>query len=943
LVALAKAETVELELGGDLNVLSSMQATLTATTSNEASSESAGAAASMVLASNMVSTDAQAFILQPNNSQVYALNVAGAVTVQADDAPAIVANTVVSATSSGDAADEEGEGDYLQVDHRSADGEVELVFGDQVMVEDSHEAGGQIGRIYRYMGAGESLDLSAVNYQQTGLWYELLPPQGFVGDVLEFLESPMPSKEKEVILTTIPMGGVQNDVGIKIAGGWGDLSVREFLSGVNGDKAGGFTGTEQGITLDTGSILGRAGPELSLELIFPNPDLPQYSYEHVLGSMAHAGESYDWGVRAAVGWPEAKLFDLINLPALIDGRFEPLLPEFSASVFFGDLDIDSLTFLPAQFVIKPPTVRVTVLGKPVELTYSSEIVIDTPEFLQDFVDEDLEPIEVEIPLMDLDALMKVPGLDKRAEDYWDDALVIDVSNPELPYFEEEFIFTTVEMAGQDWDVGIKVGAGWQDTTLLDMLTGEAKPAGISGLSTGIKIQAGATQIAGYNVQGPELNLELILPNPELPYYEYRYALGQVPLIPAGTEVNPAPEDVTQTEEAAAAEEAAADEETTTDETAQPEETTPPVDTAEPLMIDWGLELALGWQDTLLLDLIDVDAWLQGDFSLQLPELDLRLYVDLPEGQDAESVAPFLPSEFQVALPSFKLTLLGTEMALGFGTSFTFKTPTQYAAFIDASLPPMQASLPGLDLDLGIEALLNDTEISLEELKFVPTGQELVVDVTDLDAIEDALLKVIQIIPGNFAIKEPKIQGLVFGIPIEFDVPIDNFSSEWLGFTLTEFALEDVLPESVYSLIKPFVNTQSERIEFELETVDLGAVGPAIGDLPYIEKTLAIDLGTDDEPAEFGIKVSAGWKDTTLVDMLTGDPKPAGIVALDNGVRFQAPGTAITVPMLDIGPYTLQGPALDIELILPEIDLPYFEYQYALGTLPIVPVDAEDAE
>jgi hypothetical protein len=108
------------------------------------------------------------------------------------------------------------------------------------------------------------------------------------------------------------------------------------------------------------------------------------------------------------------------------------------------------------------------------------------------------------------------------------------------------------------------------------------------------------------------------------------------------------------------------------------------------MIDWGLELAVGWQDTLLLDLIDMEAWLQGDFELQLPELDLRLYVDLPE--DGSTMAPFLPEFFDVALPSFKLTLLGTEMALGFGTSMTFKTPDTYAAYIDKNLPRGQASL-----------------------------------------------------------------------------------------------------------------------------------------------------------------------------------------------------------------------------------------------------------
>ena len=52
LVALAKLETVELDIGGDLNVLANMQASLSASTSNKASSETAGAAASMVLATN---------------------------------------------------------------------------------------------------------------------------------------------------------------------------------------------------------------------------------------------------------------------------------------------------------------------------------------------------------------------------------------------------------------------------------------------------------------------------------------------------------------------------------------------------------------------------------------------------------------------------------------------------------------------------------------------------------------------------------------------------------------------------------------------------------------------------------------------------------------------------------------------------------------------------
>jgi len=238
------------------------------------------------------------------------------------------------------------------------------------------------------------------------------------------------------------------------------------------------------------------------------------------------------------------------------------------------------------------------------------------------------------------------------------------------------------------------------------------------------------------------------------------------------------------------------------------------------------------------------------------------------------------------------------MALGFGTSFTFKTPDKYAALIDSTLPTGTASLPGLDLDVALDALLNGTEVTLDEMKFVPTGQELLVDVTDMDAMEAALLEVIQIIPGNYAFSEPKIQGLVFGIPIEFDVPIDNFSNALLDLSLTEFSLEDVLPESVYRLISPFVDTEADVVNFAFPTVDLGTVGPAIGDLPYIEKSFSMDLGSPEAPAEFGSKGSAGWKDTTLVDMLTGDTQPAGIVAMDAGVSCQAPGTAITIPRID---------------------------------------------
>jgi dihydropteroate synthase len=47
-------------------------------------------------------------------------------------------------------------------------------------------------------------------------------------------------------------------------------------------------------------------------------------------------------------------------------------------------------------------------------------------------------------------------------------------------------------------------------------------------------------------------------------------------------------------------------------------------------------------------------------------MDLRLYVELPEGDDLPEIKAFLPQFFDIALPSFKATILGKELAIGFG-------------------------------------------------------------------------------------------------------------------------------------------------------------------------------------------------------------------------------------------------------------------------------------
>ena len=55
---------------------------------------------------------------------------------------------------------------------------------------------------------------------------------------------------------------------------------------------------------------------------------------------------------------------------------------------WDDVEIDSLQFLPSSFQVQLPEIRVTLLGKPVVLTFGDLIEIETPDFLGDFVDPD---------------------------------------------------------------------------------------------------------------------------------------------------------------------------------------------------------------------------------------------------------------------------------------------------------------------------------------------------------------------------------------------------------------------------------------------------------------------------------------------------------------------------------------------------------------------------
>ncbi|MBU6188741.1 MAG: LEPR-XLL domain-containing protein, partial [Betaproteobacteria bacterium] len=493
---LAAIDQVVLDIGGDMSVSGTMTATLEATISNEAVSEGSGSAASVVLASNAVSTKADAYVRQvatPSDRAFFRIDhesreatqdiepgtqvvvssghldggdagkvyrylgeagevdlaeedysdtdrwqaldsrsvvVGGELSIEASDAPSITADITVIATAT--TPDEESDGEYFRVDHKSGNGLTEIAFGEQVLLDDDHEAGGEPGRIYRYMGPDDEIDLAETDYTNTGYWYELIPLPGMLDQIKQLnalLDTEMPYLEREVSLFSIPIGGKNYDVGFKVGAGWKDLRVVEFLKGIEEDDATDWKVAERelGVHFEVPSIpLGDmlfAAPELNIDLILPDPRLPLFEFDMPMGVVEHGGQEYEWGLALRAGWLNTTLTELIDLKALVlEGEFIPEMPVFEPEVYFRPVDhagecpcdlfseeegedaeedgpsLETLQILPSQFIIAAPSVSFTLLGRQVELIFD-DITIDTPELFESFVNPDLDPL-----LVDLEAL-----------------------------------------------------------------------------------------------------------------------------------------------------------------------------------------------------------------------------------------------------------------------------------------------------------------------------------------------------------------------------------------------------------------------------------------------------------------------------------------------------------------------------------------------------------
>ncbi|MDP3513146.1 MAG: DUF4347 domain-containing protein, partial [Sulfuritalea sp.] len=197
----ATIKNATIKAGGDLTLSAISEAQLNATVGNEATSaaqgviNAAGAAGSGVLASNMVSSTAQAWI---DTSLTGSITVGGALSLTADDKAGIDASAKLVANSS---AQSDGGVSIVnnilnqlldEYQYTSQSGTQNVKFGDRVRVDDAYAGGGEAGKVYQYMGtstSGTGLDLGTQDYSVYGFWKELsasnLIPEGIADALLD--------------------------------------------------------------------------------------------------------------------------------------------------------------------------------------------------------------------------------------------------------------------------------------------------------------------------------------------------------------------------------------------------------------------------------------------------------------------------------------------------------------------------------------------------------------------------------------------------------------------------------------------------------------------------------------------------------------------------------------------------------------------------------------
>jgi hypothetical protein len=163
------------------------EALLNATVSNAAESAASalygavGKSVGAILASNKVSSAAHAFIEFTGVQDT--VDVAGSLTIHAEDTAGIYANSKVLSSSvtsndGGAAVLQETVNDFVPADYASSEGSRSIEFGQAVRLADDYDSElGQPGGVYRYLGTAATLDLSATDYTDLGYWKPVLGTQ----------------------------------------------------------------------------------------------------------------------------------------------------------------------------------------------------------------------------------------------------------------------------------------------------------------------------------------------------------------------------------------------------------------------------------------------------------------------------------------------------------------------------------------------------------------------------------------------------------------------------------------------------------------------------------------------------------------------------------------------------------------------------------------------
>ncbi|MCA9062255.1 MAG: hypothetical protein KDA96_04330, partial [Planctomycetaceae bacterium] len=202
---LALVRDTPIDITGDIavtalndSVISSAYSNLSALDVNFGDAAGSDAAASIMVASNMLQTDVDAEIVfsepgTPTTAPDGSVTADGTITVAATDNGIVLstATTLAAANAGASFVREVAQNVLARVvstpyDFLSSDGVQSVDFGDVVRVALNHSAGGDVGAFYRYMGTAASLDLKNVNYTDIGYWQAIsLTPVPAAVDVVD--------------------------------------------------------------------------------------------------------------------------------------------------------------------------------------------------------------------------------------------------------------------------------------------------------------------------------------------------------------------------------------------------------------------------------------------------------------------------------------------------------------------------------------------------------------------------------------------------------------------------------------------------------------------------------------------------------------------------------------------------------------------------------------